>query len=68
MRTIVYVGARKYVYEMRSIFEEKWLPISPGIEDAIVRGVNSGILKSRYEGKYQVFYNVETGNDEFRRY
>lgn len=37
------------------------------VEDLIVRGVNAGIYERKYEGKYTIFYNIETGANIARR-
>lgn len=65
--TYVFDDGAGYKWEMASIFNEnEWIE-DPGVEDLVVMGVNKGWYERKYEGKYTIFYDRETGANIARR-
>lgn len=56
-----------YKWEVASIFNENDWFVAPEVEVLVVKGVNDGRYGRKYEGKYTIFYDLETGANIARR-
>lgn len=64
---IIFEDGGSYRWEAADMFEENKWHLDASVEDLVVRGVNLELYGRKYEGKYTIFYNLETGENIARR-
>lgn len=64
---IIFDDGRGYKWEAADMFNENKWHLDESVEYLVVRGVNAGIYGRKYEEKYTIFYNIETGANIARR-
>lgn len=66
-KSIIFESSGYQHYEFRDLFNGNWISCSESLFDACVVQFR-GQYKMYYDGKYQVFLNVNNKFDSFRRY